>query len=64
MQGAFGKTSGRSIFSNAPLRATSSATRRSMLAAISKALPPCIYRTHERVGFARVRKLLLKITNL
>ena len=34
LQGAFGKTSGRSIFPNAPLRATSSSPRRSMSGAI------------------------------
>ena len=58
-KGASGKTSGRSIFRNAPLRATSSTKRRSRLAAISKALPTCINRTFEKVGFARHRKTLL-----
>ena len=62
--GAFGKTSGRSIFPNAPLRATSSATRRSMSDAISNILSTCIYRTPGRVGFARRGKLLLNITNI
>src|ERR1039457_7202277 len=55
MQGVFGKTSGRSIFPNAPLRATSSALRRSRLDAIAKALPTHIDRTERRVGFARDR---------
>ena len=63
-KGAFGKTSGRSIFPNAPLRATSSSTRRSMSDAISNILSTCIYRTPGRVGFARGGKLLLKITNI
>src|SRR5208282_466791 len=57
-KGAFGKTSGRSIFPNAPLRATSSALRSSMLDAIAKALPARINRTQGRVGFALERKLL------
>jgi len=63
LQGAFGKTSGRSDFPNAPLRATSSATRRSMSDAIAKALPTCTLRTKEQVGFARPGKLLLSFTN-
>src|SRR5271156_1526849 len=57
-KGAFGKTSGRSNFPNAPLRATSSASKRSMSDAIAKALPTCIDRTRSRVGFARDWKLL------
>jgi len=38
LQGAFRKTSGRSIFQNAPLRATSSACQDSMPIAIRKLL--------------------------
>jgi hypothetical protein len=61
-KGASGKTSGRSIFPNAPLRATSSTTMRSMSGAILKALPTCIYRTRRQVAFARGRKDLRKFT--
>jgi hypothetical protein len=64
MQGAFGKTSGRSDFPNAPLRATSSDLRSSMSGAIAKTLPTCIPRTFRRVGFAQGRKLLREFTNL
>ena len=53
MQGAFGKTSGRSFFPNAPLRATSSALSRSMSHANRKTLRTCTQRTPQRVGFAR-----------
>jgi hypothetical protein len=35
-----------------------------MSAAIAKALPTCIFRTHKQVGFALGRKLLLGFTNL
>ena len=58
MQGAFGKTSGRSIFPNAPLRATSSALSRSMSRANRNALSVHIVETRKRVGFAEGRKLL------
>ena len=62
-KGALGKTSGRSIFRNAPLRATSSALKRSSSAAIRKTLGAHIQRTNERVAFARCRKTLLAESN-
>lgn len=52
-KGAFGKTSGRSIFRNAPLRATSSALKRSSWTAIRKTLSAHTRGTGELVGFAR-----------
>ncbi len=58
-KGAFGKTSGRSNFQDAPLRATSSNPTRSMSCAIAKALPMRMVRALGRVGFALGRKLLL-----
>jgi hypothetical protein len=64
MQGAFRKTSGRSIFPNAPLRATSSGLDRSMSVATRKPLRICIVRAKGRVGFALGRKLLRLFTNL
>ncbi len=58
-KGAFGKTSGRSNFQDAPLRATSSDPVRSMSCAIAKVLAMRKGRTLERVAFALRRKLLL-----
>jgi len=63
-KGAFGKTSGRSNFQDAPLRATSSDPTRSMSYAIPKALPMQMGRTPGRVGFALGRKLLLSVTSV
>jgi len=63
-KGASGKTSGRSIFPNAPLRATSSGLKSCMSDAIAKALPTHVERTWSRVGFAWDRKLLRWFANL
>ena len=57
-KGHRGKTSGRSIFQSAPLRATSSAQNSSISRAISKRLPPLASRTSRRVGFSLRGKLL------
>ena len=63
-KGASGKTSGRSCFPNAPLRATSSALTGSMSHAIANTLPICRNRILRRVGFALARKLLRKVYKL
>ena len=57
-KGALGKTSGRSIFQDAPLRATSSVLKKSMSCAIANALTTGGGRTVGWVGFALGRKLL------
>jgi hypothetical protein len=57
-KGASGKTSGRSIFQNAPLRATSSAEGGSRWAAIAKPLGTGSELAFGRVGFARKGKSL------
>ena len=58
-KGALGKTSGRSIFRSAPLRATSSELERSSSAANRKMLRAHNLTTGEQVAFARCRKSLL-----
>jgi hypothetical protein len=62
-KGALGKTSGRSIFRNAPLRATSSDLERSSSAAIRKTLRAHIPSNRQQVAFARFRKTLLAGSN-
>jgi hypothetical protein len=51
-KGAFGKTSGRSIFQNAPLRATSSALGAACRLPFANAMPMCTGRVPGQVGFA------------
>ena len=63
-KGAFRKTSGRSNFPNAPLRATSSYLNRSMFVANRNALLTRIDTAWEQVGFARGRKLLRSHRNI
>ena len=63
-KGALGKTSGRSIFRNAPLRATSSALNGSSSAANRKTLRAHKERRREQVAFARCRKSLLAESNI
>jgi hypothetical protein len=57
--GACGKTSGRSIFRHAPLRATSSGLRRSIWWAILQTLARTHFENEKRVAFAPGGKLLL-----